>query len=330
MGKERKRVLSGIQATGNLHIGNYIGALRQFIGLQDGYDCHFFVADLHAITVPQDPKEYASRIRNAVNIHLACGLDPDKITLFRQSDVPAHAELAWLLNTIATMGELKRMTQFKDKAGGKAEASLGVGLFDYPVLMAADILLYQADLVPVGEDQKQHIELTRDLAERFNRRFGKTFRVPKPMIPKLGARVMGLDDPSAKMSKSAETEGSRIELTDPEDVVRRKVSRAVTDSGSDITSGKDKPAVSNLLTIMSTLSGDGVPTLEKRFSGKGYKEFKEALADVIVTTLRPIQRTLEELEGNPSYVDEVLEKGAAKARPEAEKTLAAAKSAMGL
>jgi tryptophanyl-tRNA synthetase len=330
MGKDRKRVLSGIQATGSLHLGNYIGALRQFIELQDEYDCHFFIADLHAITLPQDPKALRQQIRTTVNLYLACGLDPDKVTLFRQSDIAAHAELGWLLNTIATMGELKRMTQFKDKAGGKAEASVGVGLFDYPVLMAADILLYQPELVPVGEDQKQHIELARDLAERFNHRFGKTFRVPKPMIPKLGARVMGLDDASKKMSKSAPSESNRIGLTDPEDVIRKKISRAVTDSGSEIKAGPGKPALTNLLTIMSALTGKSVAGLEKEFAGIGYGEFKTTLADTVVAALKPIQQTFAELEQRPDFVDEVLSRGAEKARPSAERTLDAAKAAMGL
>ncbi|MDP3999878.1 MAG: tryptophan--tRNA ligase [bacterium] len=330
MGTNRKRVLSGVQASGNLHLGNYIGALRQFIDLQRDYDCYIFIADLHAITVPQDPKALRKQIRSVVNMHLACGLDPDKVTLFRQSDVSAHSELGWLLNTIATMGELKRMTQFKDKAGGKAEASVGVGLFDYPVLMAADILLYEADLVPTGEDQKQHIELARDLAQRFNHRFGRTFRMPKPMIPKIGARIMGLDDPSVKMSKSAASAGNRIELIDSEDVIRKKVSRAVTDSGSEIKAGPKKPAVTNLLTIMCALTDRTVAELEKEFAGKGYKEFKEALADTVVAALKPIQQTLAELEKNPKYVDEVLARGAEKARPVAERTLAAAKQAMGL
>ena len=330
MGTNRKRVLSGVQASGNLHLGNYIGALRQFIDLQRDYDCYIFIADLHAITVPQDPQELRKQIRSVVNLHLACGLDPDKVTLFRQSDVSAHSELGWLLNTIATMGELKRMTQFKDKAGGRAEASVGVGLFDYPVLMAADILLYGADLVPTGEDQKQHIELARDLAQRFNHRFDRTFRMPKPMIPKLGARIMGLDDPSVKMSKSAASAGNRIELIDPEEVIRRKISRAVTDSGSEIKAGPKKPAVTNLLTIMSALTDRTVAELEKDFAGKGYKEFKEALADTVVAALKPIQQTLAELEKNPKYVDAVLARGAEKARPVAERTLAAAKDAMGL
>lgn len=326
----KKRVLSGIQTSGNLHLGNYIGALKQFVELQEDYECYFFLADLHAITVPQDPPALTANIRQAANLHLACGLDPNKAVLFRQSAVSAHPELGWLLNTIATMGELRRMVQFKDKSSGAAEESIGVGLFDYPVLQAADILLYQAELVPVGEDQKQHLELTRDLAERFNNRFSQTFTVPEVLTAERGARVMGLDDPNVKMSKSAASELNYIALTDSTETVKKKIAKAVTDSGSDITAGPDKPAVTNLLTIFSAVSGQDIAALEKEFSGKGYADFKSGLADAIITVLTPIQKRLAELEKDPAETDRLLVAGSERATSVAAKTLAAAKAAMGL
>ena len=325
-----KRVLSGIQTSGNLHLGNYIGALRQFIALQEAYECYFFLADLHAITVPQDPKALAAQVRQAANLHLACGLDPGTVALFRQSDVSAHAELAWLLNTIATMGELSRMTQFKDKTTGTQRESVGVGLFDYPVLQAADILLYQADLVPVGEDQKQHIELTRDLAERFNGRFGEVFRVPDILTPEHGARIMGLDDPTKKMSKSAASEMNYVALTDDPDTVRKKISKAVTDSGSEVKAGEDRSALTNLLTIFSAVTDTPIADLERDYAGTGYADFKADLAEAIIELLRPIQQKLAELEAEPTATDQVLAAGAEKARPVAERTLAAAYRAVGL
>lgn len=330
MASDKPRVLSGIQTSGLLHLGNYLGALKQFAELQHDYDCYFFLADLHALTVPQDPKKFREQIRHAANVHFACGIDPKRSVFFRQSDISAHAELGWLLNTIATMGELKRMTQFKDKTSRAKEDSIGVGLFDYPVLQAADILLYQTDLVPVGEDQKQHIELTRDLAERFNHRFGQVFTVPKPLIPKVGARIMGLDDPKQKMSKSASSELNYIALTDSSDEVARKLNKAVTDSGNQIKGGSDKPALTNLLTIYSLLTDEPIGKLESRFSGKTYREFKAELTDAVVACLKPIQKTLAELEGNPDYTDSVLTEGADRARPVAEKTLSKAKQALGL
>ncbi|MDP9211657.1 MAG: tryptophan--tRNA ligase [bacterium] len=326
----KKRIISGIQSSGSLHLGNYVGALRQFIELQEDYECFFFIADLHSITVPQEPETLRTQIRDTVATYLACGIDPDKAVLFRQSEIAAHAELGWLLNTIATMGELKRMTQYKDKASGEADASVGVGLFDYPVLMAADILLYRPEAVPVGEDQKQHIELTRDLAERFNGRFGETFRVPEPLIPEGGARIMALDDPKKKMSKSTPSEASRIELTDDADIIRRKVFRAVTDSGDTVVGGPDKPALTNLLAIMGAMSGKSVAELEQEFRGKGYKEFKEALAETVITALESIQKRYAELEQDSERIDAALAAGAERARPIAEATLADAKRAMGL
>ena len=325
-----KRVLSGIQTSGTLHIGNYIGALKRFIDLQNEYDCYFFLADLHAITVAQDPAKLRQQVTDAANMHLACGLDPERVVFFRQSSVPPHTELGWLLNTIATMGELRRMTQFKDKSGDDREESIGVGLFDYPVLQAADILLYQPDLVPVGQDQKQHVELTRDLATRFNHRFGETFKVPDPLIPEAGAKIMGLDDPTKKMSKSASSELNFIALTDSPDNIRKKIGKAVTDSGSEIEPGEDKPALTNLLTIFSSVSGKTPEAIAGKYAGKGYKELKDDVAEAVVAELTPIQARFKELRDDPAATEQILQQGAEKARPVAEETLARAKQAMGL
>lgn len=330
MPSQKKRVVSGIRTSGELHLGNYLGALQQFITLQDDYESFFFLADLHALTTPYDPKTYADQVRGVANVYLACGLDPDKAVLFRQSELSAHSELAWLLETTATMGELSRMTQFKEKSQGQQNDSINAGLFNYPVLMAADILLYQPQAVPVGDDQKQHVEITRDLAERFNNKFGKTFTVPEPLIQKAGARIKGLDDPAKKMSKSASSEYNYIALADSPDVIRKKISKAVTDSGDQVKSGSNKPALTNLLTIYSLLEGISVAEIEQRYAGSGYGDFKKELADVIVATLEPIQAKLKELESDPQHVESVLEKGAERARPLAEETLRAAQAAMGL
>ena len=325
-----QRALSGVQPTGFLHLGNYLGAIKQFVELQDSHDIYCMVVDLHGLTVPQNPAEYQRQVRHIAAVYLACGLDPKKAVMYRQSAIPAHSELAWLLMTITSMGELNRMTQFKEKTGRTKADSIGAGLFTYPVLMAADILLYQPQEVPVGEDQKQHVELTRDLAERFNRRFGDTFVVPQPVMREVGARIMGLDDPSKKMSKSAASAANYIALTDSPATIRKKISKAVTDSGSVIKSGPSKPALTNLLTIYSLLQETPVEKLEKQYAGSGYGEFKQELADVIVTALEPIQEKLKELEADPGHVDSVLHAGAERARPVAEKTLQAAQAAIGL
>ncbi len=330
MASSKKTALSGIQPTGLPHLGNYLGAIKQFVELQDLRSVYCLVVDLHGLTVPQDPAEYQRQVRHIAGLYLACGLDPAKTVIFRQSAIPAHSELAWLLTTVTTMGELDRMTQFKEKTGQAKRDSIGAGLFTYPVLMAADILLYQPDEVPVGEDQRQHVELTRNLAERFNRRFGKTFTVPKLVLRKEGARVMGLDDPTKKMSKSAASALNYIALTDDSETILKKVGRAVTDSGTEITSGAGKPALTNLLTIYSQLEGVPVKELEARYHGKSYRDFKRDLAEIIVAALKPIQQTLKELEADPDYVESVLAQGAERARPVAEKTLAAAQAAMGL
>src|ERR671932_1923613 len=281
----KQRVFSGVQPSGNLHLGNYLGALKNWVSIQDLYENYFCIVDLHAITVPQDPKVLRQKVREVAAVYLAVGLNPEKSVMFRQSRVSGHAELAWLLNCVAKVGELSRMTQFKDKAQkGGAEAA-SVGLYDYPVLMAADILLYNAHLVPVGEDQRQHLELTRTLARRFNHTYGETFVVPEPMILDIGARVMALDDPTQKMSKSSPTPAGYVALLDEPDTIRRKIRRAVTDSGTQITAALQKPAITNLLGIYAALTGKTIPELEEQYGGKGYGDFKRDLAEVVVETL---------------------------------------------
>lgn len=326
----RLRIFSGVQPSGLLHIGNYLGAIRNWVELQHTYDCIFCVVDLHAITVRQDRKELLARTIEVANTLLAAGIDPARSLVMVQSHVPAHAELAWILNTIAYMGELRRMTQFKDKTVGAEGESIGVGLFDYPVLMAADILLYQADAVPVGDDQKQHVELTRDLAERFNNSFGRTFAVPEPIIRQEGRRIMGLDDPSRKMSKSAPSAANYIALSDPPDVIRRKIRRAVTDSGVEVRSGEDKPALTNLLTIYSLMRGEPMEAVEARFAGKGYADFKQDLAETVVRALAPFQARMRELEGDRAYTLSVLKDGAEQAEEIAARTLRRVRERVGL
>lgn len=306
-----KRIFSGVQPSGNLHIGNYLGALKQWVELQNEYEAIFCVVDLHAITVPQDPEELRKKTLEVVKIYLAAGIDPAKCTLFVQSQVQEHTELGWILNTIARMAELERMTQFKDKAqkGGAAES--GVGLFDYPVLMAADILLYDTSVVPVGKDQMQHIELARDLAERFNKRFGETFVIPEGKLSKEGQLIMGLDDPSKKMSKSAPSEYNYIALTDDAETVRRKIRKAVTDSGSEIVYADGKPALKNLINIYALFSGKTSEEIESMYVGKGYGDFKTDLAEVIVNFLTPFQGRLATL--SDEEVMAILKAGAEKA-----------------
>src|SRR5437773_1404781 len=274
-----KRIFSGVQPTGNVHLGNYLGALRNWVMLQSEYESFFCIVNLHAITLPQDPKVLAAKTRELARVYLAVGIDPEVSTIFVQSDVAEHAELTWLLNCVTRMSELERMTQFKDKARKQRE-NVGVGLFDYPVLMAADILLYQTDLVPVGDDQKQHLELTRDVAIRFNRDYGETFRVPDPFIPKVGARIMSLADPAKKMSKSdEESEAGCIMMMDDADAVRRKFKRAVTDSGTEIRFDLQRPAITNLLTIYHLLTEQSPDEIEQHFAGKGYAQLNAELAD---------------------------------------------------
>ena len=328
--ERRPRVFSGIQPSGNMHLGNYLGAVRHWVAMQDTHDCVYCAVDLHAITVRQQRAELRRNTIDLVNLLLAAGIDPERAIVFVQSHVPAHAELMWLLNTITYMGELRRMTQFKDKTAGQEGESIGVALFDYPVLQAADILLYQADAVPIGEDQKQHVELTRDIAMRFNNAFGKAFVVPEPIIREGGARVMGLDDASKKMSKSSGSENSYIAVMDPPDAMRRKIKRAVTDSGTEVRGGPDKPALTNLLDIFSALSGETVAAVEQRYEGKGYADFKTDLGEVVVEALVPIQARIRELEADKSYTLEVLKSGAGRADAIASRTLAKVRERVGL
>ncbi|MCL6631113.1 MAG: tryptophan--tRNA ligase [Alicyclobacillus herbarius] len=322
-----KRVFSGIQPSGTLTIGNYLGAMRHFVALQDEADCLFCVVDMHAITVPQDPEELLRNTRSLAALYLAAGIDPRKSILFVQSHVPAHAELGWLLQCIVHYGELGRMTQFKDKSE-KADV-VTAGLFTYPALMAADILLYQTDWVPVGEDQKQHLELTRDLAERFNKRYGETFTIPEPMIAKIGARIMSLEDPLKKMSKSDASAGAYISMLDTPDVIRKKISRAVTDSEREVRYDvENKPAISNLLTIYSLFSGKSVAELEKQYQGQGYGPFKKDLAEAVVAGLSPIQERYQEILDSPE-LDAILRDGAERAAAKCEETLRMVKQRIG-
>lgn len=323
-----KTIFSGIQPSGVITLGNYIGAMKQFVELQDDYNCYFCIVDQHAITVPQDRLALRKNIRSLAAFYLAVGIDPNKSTLFIQSEVPAHAQAGWILQCIAYIGELERMTQFKDKSAGKEAVS--AGLLTYPPLMAADILLYSTDIVPVGEDQKQHIELTRDLAERFNKRYGDIFTIPEARIPKIGARIMSLTDPTKKMSKSDPNQKSYITLLDDAKTIEKKVKSAVTDSEGIIRYDKEKkPGVSNLLTIYSILANEPIEQLEARYVGKGYGEFKADVAEAIINTLTPIQEKYYELMES-SKLDDILDEGAEKANRVANKMLKKMENAIGL
>ncbi len=320
-------VFSGVAPSGVPHIGTYLGAIKNWLELQKDYRCIFCVVDLHALTVSQDPQKLRSKILEVAKIYLALGVDPQKSIIFVQSHVKEHAELCWILNTIARIPELERMTQFKDKSK-EHKKDVNMGLFDYPVLMAADILLYKTEVVPVGEDQLQHVELCRTLAERFNSRFGEIFVVPKALVRKEGARIMGLDNPVKKMSKSAQSPANYIALTDSPDTIREKIKKAVTDSGQEITAGPDKPALTNLLTIYSLLSGKPIGEIETMYQGKGYAEFKADLAEVIIDFLGPFQEKYNGLKDD--YVKKVLADGATKAREMAIQKMKEVKEAMGL
>jgi tryptophanyl-tRNA synthetase len=322
-----KRIFSGAQPTGNLHIGNYLGALRNWVALQHEYDSIFCVVDLHAITIPQDPAGLLAKTREVARIYLAAGVDPDVSTIFIQSDVKEHAELAWVLNCVVRIGELERMTQYKDKSKKQRE-NVSTGLLTYPVLMAADILLYQTDLVPVGQDQKQHLELTRDLAERFNRDYGETFRVPDAFIPKVGARVLSLQDPAKKMSKSDENVNGSIGLMDDADTIRRKFKRAVTDSGTDIRFDETRPAVTNLLSMYQLHTGQAPEEIEAHFAGQGYAQLKGELAEAAVEFLRPFQERVRAI--SDEELSRILRDGAEKARRIAAETLRQVKERMGI
>lgn len=322
----KKRIFSGAQPTGKLHIGNYLGALRNWVALQTEYESFYCIVNLHAVTLPQDPATLRKKTLDLAKIYLAAGIDPGLSTIFIQSDVPQHSELAWVLNCVARMGELERMTQFKDK--GKGEERASVGLFTYPVLMASDILLYQTDLVPVGQDQKQHLELTRDLAERFNRDFGDAFVIPEPYIPPVGASIMSLKEPEKKMSKSDENEAASIFLLDDPDTITKKIRKAVTDSGTEITFDESRPAITNLLTIYQLLSGKSAEDCEAHFDGKGYGDFKNELAEVTVEFLRPFQDRVREYD-DPT-LEAVLKQGAEKASDIASETLRDVYEKMGI
>lgn len=322
-----KRVLSGMQSSGQLTIGNYIGALRNYVKLQHLHRCYFMVVDMHAITVPQDPAALKEQTESIAALYIAAGLDPNKASIFLQSHVHAHAELGWIMTTLTHMGELERMTQFKDKSEGKE--SVGAGLFTYPSLMAADILLYNADLIPVGDDQKQHLELTRDLANRFNNRFGDMFVMPQPYMPEIGARIMSLDDASKKMSKSSPNAGSYIAMLDEPSVIRKKLSRAVTDSGREVKyDPQNKPEVSNLISIYSHFAEMSVVEIEAKYDGQGYGPFKKDLAEQIVAVLEPIQQRYQEIRKSGEIFD-ILKKGAQEAAEVANETLLEVKKRMG-
>lgn len=323
----KKRIFSGAQPTGELHIGNYLGALKNWVKLQDEFEAFYCIVNLHAITLPQNPETLRQKTLDLARIYLAAGVNPEISTIFIQSDVSEHAELAWVLNCVARMGELERMTQFKDKSKGSSERA-GVGLFTYPVLMASDILLYQTDLVPVGQDQKQHLELTRDLATRFNRDFGETFVVPEAYIPPVGAKILSLKDPSKKMSKSDEDLNGSIFLLDDADTITRKIKKAVTDSGTEITFDESRPAITNLLTIYQLMTDKTSEECEADFAGKGYGDFKRELAEVVVEYMKPFQQNIKDY--NDEDLSRILKNGAEKAKEVASKTLKDVYEKMGI
>lgn len=317
---EKKIIFSGIQPSGALTIGNYLGSLKNWVELQDEYDCYYCVVDMHAITVPQEPKNLRKNTLEILALYLAAGLDPEKNTLFIQSHVSAHAELGWVLNTMTYMGQLNRMTQYKEKSQ-KTDANLNAGLFTYPVLMAADILLYNADLVPVGEDQRQHLELARDLAERFNGRYSETFTVPDPYIPKFGSKIMSLQEPAKKMSKSSDDPNSYILLLDDAETIRKKFKRAVTDSEGVIRYSDDQPGIKNLITIYSKFSGLTPEEVVSKYEGKGYGEFKSDIGDLVAEGLRPIREKVAYYMENKEELEKIYSEGAKRAEKAARKVL---------
>ncbi len=328
MNKDKKIIFSGVQPSGDLHIGNYLGAISQWVKMQDDHDCIFCVVDYHAITVKQDPEKLREKIIDIAKIYIASGIDPKKSLIFKQSDIKEHTELAWILNcTTARMSDLNKMTQFKDKAGEKQE-NVGIGLFDYPVLMAADILLYNTDIVPVGDDQLQHVELTRTLARRFNDRFGDTFKVPEAKLQKVGARIMGLDDPTKKMSKSAKSEFNYIALNDDPAKAKKKIMKATTDSDGRVKyDPKNKPGVSNLMTIYALLEGVEMGIIEERYIGKGYGDLKKDLAEMVASFLTKFQKTYYNI--NNSEIEKLFKRSAKKLQPTATETTDKAKRMIG-
>jgi tryptophanyl-tRNA synthetase len=328
--QHRARVFSGIKPTGTLTLGNYLGAVRNWVESQDEKNNIFAVMNQHAITIQINPEDLRHNTRHVASVYLAAGIDPARTILFVQSDVHEHTELAWVLNTITYYGELQRMTQFKDKTAKTKQEAIGAGILNYPILMAADILLYDTNEVPVGEDQKQHVELCRDIAIRFNHRYGDTLVVPKPVIPKAGARIMSLEDPSRKMEKSNPSAGSFILLTDAPDAIRKKIRKAVTDSGTEVVYSTDKPALANLLTIYSLMSGDSIEAIQERYVGKGYGDFKKDLAEVVVEGLAPLQAKMAGYMESPATLEAILAEGAARARAIARPVVDRVNAAVGL
>jgi tryptophanyl-tRNA synthetase len=316
----KKALFSGMQATGTLQLGNYLGALKNWVDLEDEYQCFYCVVDMHSITVRQDPAELRKRARALLTLYIAAGLNPEKNCIYYQSHVSAHAELSWILNCFTYMGELNRMTQFKDKAA-KHSDNINAGLYTYPVLMAADILLFQSDVVPVGSDQKQHLEITRDIAERFNSIYGDVFTIPEPYIGKVGARIMSLQEPAKKMSKSDENVNGSIYLMDDPDTIIRKFKRAVTDSDNEIRYSDDKPGIKNLIDIYGAATGKSASETEKEFAGRGYGDFKLAVGESVVSLLKPIQDRFNDLTKDKDYIDGVIKNNAEKAQYYANKTL---------
>lgn len=325
----KKRIFSAIQPSGSMTLGNYLGAIRNFAAMQDEFDCIYATANMHTITVRQDPKAFKANTQQLYAMLLACGVDRSKSLFFHQSLVPAHAELSWVLSTFTQFGELSRMTQFKDKSQAHAD-NVNAGLFTYPVLMAADILLYQADLVPIGADQKQHLELTRNIAVRFNGIYGNTFTVPEPYIPKQGARVMSLADPTRKMSKSDPNTKAFILITDPPTTILKKFRSAVTDSGSEVRRGDDKPGINNLMDIYTAVTGKTDDEIVAEFAGKGYGDFKTAVGEAVVAMLEPIQQRYNELLSDRGYLDKCAREDAEKAAPIAERTMSKVYKKVGL
>lgn len=324
-----KRMLSGIKPTGRLTLGNYIGAIRHFVKYQDDYDLYVFIANMHAITVSQEPKELRQNTKDLIALYLACGLDPEKMTLFVQSDLPQHAELGWILTCHSYMGELQRMTQYKDKTA-KGETGITAGLFTYPSLMAADIIMYDADFVPVGVDQKQHVELARNLAERFNNRYGETFVVPEPVVAKVGAKIMSLQNPTKKMSKSEENPKGTIDLLDEPSVARKKIMSAVTDSLGIIQYDvEQQPGIANLLTILSSLTGEEIDDIVSRYEGKGYGDFKKEVGQAVFDFLTDLQAKYNDIMSS-GIIDEVIRNGNEKAGRIAYKKIAKVKKKLGL
>lgn len=327
--EQKKIIFSGIQPSGMLTIGNYLGSLRNWVGLQDEYECYYCIVDLHAITVRQEPAKLRRNCLELLALYIACGLSPEKSAIYFQSHVPAHSELAWILDCYTYMGELSRMTQYKDKSQ-KQGANIGSGLFTYPVLMAADILLYNTDLVPIGQDQKQHLELTRDIAERFNNLYGDTFKIPEAYIPKCGAKIMSLQEPDKKMSKSDENVNAFISMMDDETTVMRKFKRAVTDSDGQIIYSEQKKGIKNLIEIYSACTNKGISEIEKEFEGLGYGQFKEAVGDAVWSVLEPIQGRQRELLGDKAYLEKIYTQAAERASYTAGKMLRKVQKKVGL